>query len=350
MKRLVYFSRYTRPIGPEEVAELGRHAAGHNRDAGLTGVLLCLQDTFFQVLEGEDAALDTLFEVICHDPRHTDIVCLGVEKNITIRIFPAWSMRTIDLDRQPDLLLQPVKLILSRLAETHRIVERYTQPVLRKILATGTDPSTLQPQRVRRVILFADLLAFSSLAERAPVEAVVPLLNGFFDLATSVVAKQGGEVTKFIGDCILASFPDDRADEAVQAGLDLVAGLSCLRREAVPGSWGDTVYCGVGLSRGEVIEGNIGSRLKLDFTLIGDVVNAAQRLESITRRVGKALVVSESVCHACSRSWPWVSLGELLVKGKDEPVTAFTLDHPLLGLPDIEVLKEAYRRHQAFSP
>lgn len=350
MKRLVYFSRYTRPVGPEEIIELGRLAAVRNRDAGLTGVLLCLQDTFFQVLEGGDEALDRLYEAICRDPRHTDVVCLGVEKDISSRIFPDWSMRTIDLDRRPELLLHPVKLILTRLAQTHRIIERYTQPILRRILAAGTDPSTLQPQRVRRVILFADLLAFSSLAERAPVELVVPLLNRFFDLATSAVAAQGGEVTKFIGDCILASFPDDGADAAVQAALDLLSGLSGLRREAVPGSWGDTLYCGVGLTRGEVIEGNIGSRLKLDFTLIGDVVNAAQRLEGLTRQFGKALVASEPVRLGCSRTWPWMPLGELVVKGKDAPVTAFTLDHPLLALPDIEVLKESYLRHQPLSP
>jgi adenylate cyclase len=89
----------------------------------------------------------------------------------------------------------------------------------------------------------------------------------------------------------------------------------------------------VGLSLGEVIEGNVGSSVKLDFTVIGDVVNAAQRLEGLTRTVRRALVASETVRMACVETWPWLSLGEHEVKGRRSPLTAFTLDDPLVLLP-----------------
>jgi class 3 adenylate cyclase len=184
------------------------------------------------------------------------------------------------------------------------------------------------------VVLFSDLLAFSALAERVPAEEAVALVNRFFGLAGGAIMAGGGEVTKLIGDCVMATFPGDQADAAVGAALDILRRMDAMRAQAPAGSPAATLRCGVGLSLGEVIEGNVGSSFKLDFTVIGDVVNAAQRLEGLTRTVRRALVACETVRRACVEPWPWLALGEHAVKGRRAPLSAFTLDDRLVDLPD----------------
>jgi adenylate cyclase len=336
MKRLMYFSRYALPLTGDEIGALGQRAAEHNRGLGVTGVLLSLQGTFFQVLEGDEETVDRLFVAIRLDERHRDVIRLQEELDVRERLFPEWSMYTIDLDRQPDPLLVPLKVILGRLAHAHRLVERYTQPALRRLMAAGLDPLAVPPRRVSRVVLFSDLLAFSALAERVPAEEAVAIVNRFFGLAGGAIVAGGGEVTKLIGDCVMATFPGDRVDAAVGAAMELLRGMDAMRTRAPAGSPTATLRCGVGLSLGEVIEGNVGSSFKLDFTVIGDVVNAAQRLEGLTRTLRRALVVSETVRKASLEPWPWLPLGEHVVKGRRAPLTAFTLDDPLIPLPDGE--------------
>lgn len=333
MKRLMYFSRYAQPLTGNEIAALGQRAAERNRALGVTGVLLSLQGTFFQVLEGDEETIDRLFAVIRADRRHRDVIRLQEEIDLRERLFPEWSMYTIDLDRQPDPLLVPVKVILGRLAHAHRLVERYTQPALRRLMAAGLDPLAVPPRRVSRVVLFSDLLAFSALAERVPAEEAVALVNRFFGLAGGAIVAGGGEVTKLIGDCVMATFPGDRADAAVGAAMSLLRDMDALRAQAPAGSPAASLRCGVGLSLGEVIEGNVGSSFKLDFTVIGDVVNAASRLEGLTRTVRRALVASETVRTACVEPWPWLSLGEYAVKGRRAALNAFTLDDRVVDLP-----------------
>jgi adenylate cyclase len=200
-------------------------------------------------------------------------------------------------------------------------------------MAAGLDPLAVKPRRVPRVVFFSDLMAFSALAERVSAEETVAIVNCFFGLAGEAIVAGGGEVTKLIGDCVMATFPGDRADAAVRAAMQLLRGMDAMRAQAPAGSPSATLRCGVGLSLGEVIEGNVGSSFKLDFTVIGDVVNVAQRLEGLTRTMRKALLVSATVREACVEPWPWLSLGEHMVKGRRTPLTAFTLDDPLIPLP-----------------
>ena len=171
-------------------------------------------------------------------------------------------------------------------------------------------------------VLFADVRDFTSLSERVPAEAVVRLLNTYMSRMSAVLTEYGGFLDKFIGDGIMAFFePQDETDnEAFRA----VACARAMRRElsemneecAFPE--GQTVAMGIGINSGEVVAGNIGSPDRMDFTLIGDNVNLAARLES-NAKPGQVLV-STSTVRRLAGLVPTEYFDTIIVKGKAEPV------------------------------
>ncbi|MBE0638916.1 MAG: adenylate/guanylate cyclase domain-containing protein, partial [Bacteroidales bacterium] len=132
------------------------------------------------------------------------------------------------------------------------------------------------------------------------------------------------------GDSVLAYFEPDQADVAVQASLEILEELERLRQAAPSDSVLRLLYCGIGLSKGAVVEGNLGSSVKMDFTIIGDPVNIAARLEGLTRQVKKSLVMSAEVRQSLRQDWDLEDLGLLALKGKKVKVQAFSLANPLV--------------------
>ncbi len=326
MKRLTYMSRFARSLSEAEVDQIGVHASQKNKREGITGVLLCLGTLFFQIIEGEDEKIDQLFATMGKDKRHTDIICLQTELNIAQRLFPDWSMNTINLDKMTDAVLRPIKLLLERVGESQRIIEKYTQPAVSKIIAMGMDPLAVPVRKVEKIVLFTDIVAFSTISDKFPVEDVSDFVTKYLEICSRHIADRGGEVSKFIGDCVMAYFTPKQADDAIQACLDALAEMKQLRESASPESLFKLLYGGFGLSQGSVIEGNIGSHVKMDYTIIGDPVNTAARLESLTRTVGKSLTVSASVKQSTRKPWKFVYLGEFDLKGKDKVTEVYSID------------------------
>lgn len=175
-----------------------------------------------------------------------------------------------------------------------------------------------------------DLRGFTGLSDRLPGEELIGLLDDYFEAVTQPVVQHGGEVLKFIGDGVLAIFDLSKraADEATEAalsaaeeGLERLAKLS--QRRLTAGQSG--LHMGVGLHLGEVFYGNVGAADRLDFTAIGPAVNLTSRLEGLTKRLDRTLLVSEDFARACRR--PLVSLGFHPVRGLSQPAEIF-------GLPD----------------
>lgn len=181
-----------------------------------------------------------------------------------------------------------------------------------------------------RVILFADLVSFTSLSEIYSVEKVVEIVNLFLDLSSKIISETGGEVSKFIGDGILAYFPIDKADNALDATLSMFHTLMAIREEAHENSLLKHLYCGCGLTRGLVMEGNIGSNLKMDYTIIGDSVNVASRLDGLTRELKKALLMSEEFVNSIYKPRKIINLGKYSIKGKQSSIKVYSLDHYLI--------------------
>lgn len=341
MKRITYTSRLADGISAVDLEELGRKSSAANSRKDITGALVHFAGMFFQIIEGQAAEIDQLFAKIRLDPRHQNILILKTELNVVQRLFPEWSMKIINLDSNVDDLIRPVKIMLQTIIDSHGIIEQYTQPAVLKLLSLGLNPLMVPPRKVERIVLFGDIVSFSTISELLPVEKVAGMINHFLDIAGSEIAAMGGEVTKFIGDCIMAYFPGECADDAINACLNILHELEVERNKAGNQDLSRLLYCGFGLSKGDVIEGNLGSKVKTDYTILGDPVNTAARLEALTRVVKKSLIVAEEVKISARSSWNFCSLGRLDLKGKAQSCEAFFPDHVLVrDFIDKELLAE----------
>lgn len=329
MKRLTYISRCSRNLTSKDFEKIGKSSQRNNQAKNITGVLLCLGGMFFQILEGEPEHIDPLYEKILRDPRHTDILCLKSEPNVTERLFPEWSMRTINLDENNDLIIRPIKTLLQNVTESHSILKKYTQPTILNILQQGINPLDIMPKKTEKIVFFSDIVSFSAFAEKLPVEHVVFLVDYYLSICSKIITEAGGEVTKFIGDCVMAYFEADQADAAIQAGLDILLEVAMLRSYAGEDSPLNVLYTGIGITKGVVIEGNLGSIVKKDYTIIGDVVNSASRLEALSRNLERALVFSTAVKNSTKKSWDFINLGSYIIKGKVQPTEVYSIDQEI---------------------
>jgi adenylate cyclase len=184
-------------------------------------------------------------------------------------------------------------------------------------------------ETIRAVLLFADLRGFTALSERLPASEVIELLNAYFERVVAPIHAHGGEVLKFMGDGLLAIFPIDapsagnaEARRAVAATLEAFANLE--RFNADPGrANGSTMKMAITLHTGDVVYGNIGGEDRLDFTTIGPAVNLVARLQQLSKRVSRPLLMSEEFAALCDR--PVFSLGFHPVRGLSDPREVFTL-------------------------
>ena len=346
MKRLTYISNFSKSLTKKEIENIATISQTNNSREGITGVLLSCNGIFFQILEGDEENIDRLYEKILKDDRHNQILCLKSEFNVTERRFPDWSMEVIALDENNDILLQPIKILLQTLGESQATLATYTQSGVLKAIEKGLNPLTLTPRYTEKIIFFADIVSFTSITEKLQVTEVVDLLNQFFTICTQAISARGGEVNKFIGDCVMAYFDGDLADEALQASLDILTELEILRNQSPINSPLRVLYIGIGLSKGTVLEGNIGSQTKKEYAVIGDAVNVASRVEALTRELNRFLLFSASVRMNLSDRWKPVRLGDFHAKGREEIVEVYSIDDLLtFQKSDFHKLKQEIKQH-----
>ena len=165
----------------------------------------------------------------------------------------------------------------------------YVDPdVAERVLEEG---ELLEGEQVEATMLFVDICDFTAFAENASAREAVAQLNDFFGCVVPLVIEEGGHANKFIGDGVLAVFgaPDRRADHAdcaLQAALRIAA--------AVEERYGSDLRIGIGINSGPVMVGSVGGGGRLEFTVIGDPVNVAARVEEATRDTGDTILLTES--------------------------------------------------------
>ena len=331
MKRIIYISKLTYPLSNKEIELIGNVSIQNNRQVNITGTLVFFEKMFFQMLEGSDKEVDRLYEKIRKDSRHYDILRLKTEDNITERLFPNWHMKTINLENNVDDLLRPIKMLLQTVLETHSIIDRYTQPTILKILNKGLNPLAIKPVIIERVILFADIISYTAISEKLSLEGTLTVLNSYFEICSRIILKKGGEVNKFMGDGLMAYFDIGQADHAIHACLEILEELSSLRQNSGRNSPLKLINSGFGIAQGEVIEGNMGSHFKTDYTIIGDAVNVAARLEKMTREVKRSLVLSAPLKNSTKEPWSFISLGKYSLKGKKNISEVYSIDHDIVN-------------------
>ncbi|OBK73617.1 adenylate/guanylate cyclase domain-containing protein [Mycobacterium sp. 1274761.0] len=199
----------------------------------------------------------------------------------------------------------------------------YVDPVLAtKLLEQGDDVFTGERRAV--TVMFVDIRDFTPFAEANPAEDVVARLNALFEIVVPAVVDAGGHVNKFLGDGALAVFgaPNDLADHA-DAALDAAVLIQRLVVERFEG----TLRIGIGINTGTVIAGTIGGGGKLEFTLIGDAVNVAARVEQLTKTTGDGTLLTQQCVDALtSRPAGLRDRGPHVLKGKSDAVHVFGLE------------------------
>jgi len=174
-------------------------------------------------------------------------------------------------------------------------------------------------------VLFSDIRGFTSLSENSSPEVVVELLNRYFSRQVEVIFRHGGTLDKFIGDAIMAFWGapvanPHHAKAAIAAAIDMSKALEELRGEL--GKLGAELDIGIGLHSGKAVVGFIGSPDRLDYTVIGDTVNLASRIEGLTKGIARVLV-SEATRAAAGEDFEYADHGRHQVKGREQPVQLY---------------------------
>ena len=209
--------------------------------------------------------------------------------------------------------------------------EHYLAPAMVKKLQK--DPSLLRLGGETRTMtfMFSDIRGFTPISEKykGNPEGLTKLINRFLTRMTDIIIKNGGTIDKFMGDCIMAFWNapiDDGQHEehAVQAALEMQEELKLLNAELTAERL-PNINIGIGINTGEALVGNMGSNQRFDYSVIGDAVNLASRLESSSKTLGKTLVIGEATVRAAKLNYDFDYVDEITVKGKTEAIKVYTI-------------------------
>ena len=205
-------------------------------------------------------------------------------------------------------------------------MSRYMDPSLADQLM-GEGSELLGGQDIEATLLFSDVRSFTTITEQLGAQGTVKLLNDYFTIMVDCINKSGGMLDKFIGDAIMAGFGvpiagNDDPDRAVSCGISMLNELKKWNTQRISKNL-PPVEIGIGLNTGYVVSGNIGSLKRMDFTMIGDGVNLAARLESACKQYAAKLLISEFTYKKLKGIYRIRDVDLVVVKGKTEPVGVY---------------------------
>jgi len=186
------------------------------------------------------------------------------------------------------------------------------------------EQGAIEPHRAESTILFGDIAGFTALTERNDAADVVDMLNAYFAGVAEILESHGGVITQFQGDGLLAMFnvPLEDPDHAAQA----VRAADAMRSAVAARTFaGQSLRCRIGITTGEVVAGEVGAAGRLSYTVHGDSVNLAARLEQMNKETGTSILVAETTASRAP-SMAFRRIGSVDVRGKSESVTVYTLD------------------------
>ncbi len=242
---------------------------------------------------------------------------------------------SVNLTVQPLLNIDQKRIgsmfVIEDISSEKRIkstMSRYMDPgIADRLVAAGAE--VLGGKDVECTVLFSDIRGFTTLTEQLGAQGTVALLNEYFTLMVECIQREEGMLDKFIGDAIMAAFgiPEGHADDADRAMRAAIAMIRTL------GEWNKQrqehgllpVNIGIGMNTDSVVSGNIGSKKRMDFTIIGDGVNLASRLESACKQYGTHILVSESTYKRLRGTYQARELDLVVVKGKTQPVAIYEI-------------------------
>lgn len=233
-----------------------------------------------------------------------------------------------DADVATLLKLLPVLALVSEIRMKNRLAQTLLETYVgarsgELVLAGATRRGS--GTTIRAAIMICDLRDFTRISDNWPRDDVIDLLNDYFDAMSEPIARHGGEILKFIGDGLLAIFPlsDPSACanllHAVAEARQAIVALNERNRQTGRVS----LNYGTGVHVGDVMYGNIGSRTRLDFTVIGPAVNMASRLETLTKQLGRTVLLSRAFADLVNSDFDLERVGEYPVRGFSDPIELF---------------------------
>jgi adenylate cyclase len=251
-----------------------------------------------------------------------ELECRGEKVSVNIHVLPLMSVDKKHLGSM---------IVLEDISSEKRVkstMARYMDPsVADTLLAAGAE--FLGGQSILATVLFADIRGFTTLTENLGPQGTVSLLNEYFTIMLECIQREGGMLDKFIGDAFMAGFGipvarGDDEDRAVRAAVNMIVELSAWNRKRVA-EGKMPVNIGIGLNTDTVLSGNIGSPKRMDFTMIGDGVNIASRLEGACKEYHTRILVSENTYKRLRGTYRSREVDTLVVKGKTKPISIYEI-------------------------
>jgi len=249
-----------------------------------------------------------------------------------------------------DVKLAGVLVVLEDITNEQRLrsaIARYmTKEVADRLLEEGE--GVLGGQIQDATVMFTDIRNFTGISEKIGPKETVALLNEYFSIMVDIIFTYEGTLDKYIGDAIMAVFgapfsTGEDADRSVRTAIDMLNALKKFNQQRKKVSL-ETINIGIGINSNEILSGNIGSIKRMDYTVIGDGVNLAARLESVNKIYGTNIIISESTRKGLNGNYTLREIDLIRVKGKTEPVAIYQiLDyHDEKSFPNMDDVLELF--------
>lgn len=215
-----------------------------------------------------------------------------------------------------------IKETLKAIKENNILRMYVDETVLNFMGGREFEASLMANETIEASVVFIDICSFTAISETETPDTVVKLLNSYFDVMVKEIIAQGGYIDKFIGDAIMAVFRGDyHLDRAIDASLAVRSKI-----EKIPASSNTIAFSpkvSIGINSGEMISGNIGSAnlKRLDYTVIGDTVNIAQRLQAVAKE--SQVIITETAYQKVKESFNCRKVGEVNLKNKSQPMNVY---------------------------
>ncbi len=248
----------------------------------------------------------------------------GVQKSVNLTIMPLLSDEA-GKEIGSMLMFDDIsaeKRMMSTMA-------RYMDPVIAARMLEGNAGAVLGGVSAEATIMFCDIRGFTTITEEYGPQGTVSFLNEYFSLMVECISREGGMLDKFIGDAIMACFGlpvahEDDTDRAIRAAISMIRELHRWNAERRLANL-KTVDIGIGINTDSIVSGNIGSPKRMDYTVIGDGVNLASRLESACKAYSARILVAESTVAKLRGTYRMRDIDLVVVKGKTKPVRVFEI-------------------------
>ena len=269
-----------------------------------------------------DIIMDAEIEI--KDPETEKVEMVSVNLTILPLINEDSEGRTDEKDSFLGILLMIEDISSEKRMKS--TMSRYMDPgIADQLLEDGAD--IMGGQDTTATLLFSDLRSFTNITESLGAQGTVKLLNEYFEIMVECISEQGGMLDKFIGDAIMAAFGlpishEDDEDRGVKAGINMISRLwkwnELREKDGKP-----PLYMGLGLNTDKIVAGNIGSQKRMDYTMIGDGVNLAARLESACKQYNARILISDFTFKKLKGTYRIRNIDDVVVKGKTEPIGVY---------------------------